>query len=283
MTVKIVVDSTTDTLPEIGQRLFQVPLSIHFGEEEYLDGITIDQKTFYEKLIESDILPVTSQAPPAAFFPPLQQALAAAESVIIITLSAQLSGTYQSACIAAASFPGRVWVVDSQSVSIGTGILAELALQLAEQGLGAAEIVSRLEEAKQRIHVIALLDTLEYLRRGGRISAGAAWAGNLLAIKPVVHLKDGLVQLLGKARGSRQGNNLLAKEIEAAGGVDFSQPLLLGYTGLSDSLLHKYIEDSAALWQGHTASLRYTMIGSIVGTHCGPGAIAAAFFRPSNR
>ena len=124
-----------------------------------------------------------------------------------------------------------------------------------------------------------MLDTLEYLKRGGRISKAVAFAGGILSIKPVVSLEDGQIHVLGKARGSKQGNNLLVTEIQKAGGVDFSRPVLLGYTGLSDVLLQKYIEDSKALWEQGTQELHSTIIGSVIGTHAGPGAVAAAFFR----
>ena len=126
---------------------------------------------------------------------------------------------------------------------------------------------------------MALLGTLEYLKKGGRISKTVAFAGAVLNIKPVVSVTDGEIQMLGKARGSRMGNNLLVQEIEKAGGVDFSKPVLLGYTGLSDALLLKYIEDSRQLWEAGLEQVRYTSIGSVIGTHAGPGAIAVAFFK----
>ena len=190
-----------------------------------------------------------------------------------------MAGTCQRATIAAADFPGRVWGVDSQSVAIGSGILAELGLQLAEQGMDAPSIAARLERERDNVRVIAMLDTLEYLKKGGRISSAAAIAGGILSIKPVIAIRDGEICTLGKARGSKQGNNLLVAEIQKAGGVDFSKPLMLGYTGLSDALLNKYIADSAALWEGHREALRTTIVGSVVGTHAGPGAVAAAFFK----
>ena len=115
--------------------------------------------------------------------------------------------------------------------------------------------------------------------RGGRISKSLAFAGTMLQIKPVLAVTDGEIQLLGKARGSKMGNNLLAQEIQKAGGVDFSRPVLLGYTGLSDALLQKYIEDSRWLWADHAETLRYTTIGSVIGTHAGPGAVAVSFFK----
>ncbi len=278
MRVKIMVDSTADMAQEVAEQLTSVPLSVHFGKEEYLDGITLSRQQFYEKLIESDVMPTTSQASPHAFYEAYAKAVAEGFEVVVITISSMLSGTYQSAVIAAEDFPGRIHVVDSHSVTVGTGILAEYALQLAHQGLDGAAIAQKLEEKREEVRVIALLDTLEYLKRGGRISKTAALAGGLLAIKPVVELRNGEIHILGKARGSKHGNNLLVTEIEKAGGVDFSMPLLLGYTGLDDHLLQKYVTDSRSLWADHAAQLRSTLVGSVVGTHAGPGAVAVAFF-----
>ena len=277
--MKLIIDSTVDINSAIKDRFTIVPLTVHFGEEEYIDGVTIDHKQFYEKLIESDALPTTSQASPAAFAKVFEEATADGDEVVCITVSSKLSGTYQSACIAAEDFPGKVFVVDSRSAAIGSGILAELALKSMDEGMGAKELAEYLEEIKEKIIVIAMLDTLEYLKKGGRISKTVAFAGGLLSIKPVVAIDDGEIKILGKARGSKQGNNLLVQEIHRAGGVDFSKPVLLGYTGLSDLLLKKYIEDSSTLWQDAVTELNTTVIGSVIGTHAGPGAVAAAFFR----
>ncbi|MBQ1241612.1 MAG: DegV family protein, partial [Oscillospiraceae bacterium] len=231
----------------------------------------------YEMLVETDVLPTTSQASPAAFEQAYEQVRAAGESAVVLTVSSKLSGTYQSAVIAADG-DENIHIVDTQSVAIGAGILAERAVQLAESGMDAKSIAAQLEEEKKKIRVIALLDTLEYLKRGGRISKTAAFAGGVLNIKPVLAIIEGEIRQLGKARGSKQGNNLLVTEIEKAGGADFTRPVLLGYTGLSDALLQKYIEDSKSLWADCVLSLNTTIVGSVIGTHAGPGAIAVAFF-----
>ena len=278
MKTRIIVDSTSDLMPEARARVSVVPLTVHFGDEEFIDGVTIDHKTFYEKLVETDVHPTTSQATPASFMAEYEKAAQAGESAVVITLSSKLSGTYQSAVIAAGDYE-NIYVVDSGSVAIGGGILVELALRLLDQGLEAPEIAAQLEAEKEKVRIVALLDTLEYLKKGGRISKTVAFAGAVLNIKPVVSVTDGEIQMLGKARGSRMGNNLLVQEIEKAGGVDFSKPVLLGYTGLSDALLLKYIEDSRQLWEGGLDQVRYTSIGSVIGTHAGPGAIAVAFFK----
>ena len=276
--VNIIGDSTADITEDVKERLTVVPLTLRFGDEEYIEGVTIQKKEFYQKLIESDVLPKTSQAVPADFSDIFEKIAAAGESAVVITLSSKLSGTWQSAMIAAREYEDSVYVVDSRNVAIGTAILAKLALRLVDEGMGAREIAERLEKEREKICLIAMLDTLEYLKKGGRISAAAAFAGGVLSIKPVVCIRDGEIVILGKARGSKQGNNLLVSEIRKTGGIDFTKPILLGYTGLDDTLLQKYIEDSKALWEEGISSLETTMIGSVIGTHAGPGAVAVAFF-----
>lgn len=278
MNTRIIVDSTTELMPEYRERVKVIPLIVRFGEEEYIDGVTIDHKTFYEKLIESDVLPATSQANPDTFMRAFDEIKAAGESAVVITLSSKLSGTYQSAIIAAEDYD-NIYVVDSGTVTIGASILTELALKYLDEGMDARAVAEKLEEDKKKIHIVALVDTLEYLKKGGRISKTVAFAGTLLNIKPVISVTDGEINMLGKARGSKMGNNLLVQEIEKAGGIDFSKPVLLGYSGLSDILLKKYIEDSRHIWDSNLESVRYTTIGSVIGTHAGPGAIAVAFFK----
>lgn len=279
MKVNIIIDSTTDLRPGLQDQFSIVPLTVSFGDKEYVDGVTITHKEFYEKLIESDVLPTTSQATPAAYNEVFSQVAARGETAVVITIASKLSGTYQSAMIAAEDYPDSIFVVDGATVAIGNGILAEQALSYRDQGLSAPEIARKLEEDREKIHIVALLDTLEYLKKGGRISSAVAFAGGILSIKPVVSVKDGEIKMLGKARGSRQGNNLLVQEIQKAGGVDFDRPVLLGYTGLTDVLLKKYIEDSRSLWENGVEKLDYVSIGSVVGTHAGPGAVAVAFFQ----
>ena len=279
MKIRIITDSASDFLPPHRPELTVLPMEITFGEEQYLDGVDLTHRQFYEKLIEGEHLPTTSQIAPGQFEEAFQQAADAGETVVAVVLSAKLSGTWQSARIAAESFSGRVFVVDSENATIGERILVERALELMDQGLEAAEIAARLDEEKKDIRLVPLLDTLEYLKRGGRISPAVAMVGGILSIKPVVAVQDGEVVMLGKARGSKNGSNLLVQEIGKAGGVDFTRPYLLGYAGLDDVLLKKYIEDSSELWTGHTDSLPIATVGGTIGTHVGPGAIAVAFFR----
>ena len=278
MRTRIIVDSTADLMPEILDRVHVVPLTVHFGEEELVDGVTIDKKTFYERLVESDVLPSTSQATPEAFMREFEKAKQAGEQAVVITVASKLSGTYQSAVLAAREYE-HIHIVDSSTVAIGSSILVELACKLLDEGMNAKEIAQKLEEEKKKIVIVALVDTLEYLKKGGRISKTVAMVGGVLNIKPVLSIIDGEINMLGKARGSKMGNNLLIQEIEKAGGVDFAKPVLLGYAGLSDALLLKYIEDSKHIWEGNLDEVRYTVVGSVVGTHVGPGAVAVAFFK----
>ena len=278
MKTRIIVDSTADLVPEIKERVHVIPLTVCFGDEEFVDGVTIDHKTFYEKLVETDVNPTTSQATPVMFAAEYEKAKEANESAVVITLSSAFSGTCQSAMIAADDYE-NIYVVDSGSVAMGSGILVELAVKLMDEGLDAKTIAERLEEEKEKIVIVALLDTLEYLKRGGRISKTVAFAGSVLNIKPVLSVINGEINMLGKARGSKMGNNLLVQEIEKAGGVDFTKTVLLGYSGLSDALLLKYIEDSKHIWEDNLDEIRYVSVGSVIGTHAGPGAVVVAFYK----
>lgn len=286
MPVRIITDSASDLTQEdiaaLGNpRLTVLPLSVIFGETTYLDGVNLNHRRFYELLVEGDDLPMTGQVNPYAFEEAISEARNAGEEVVVITLSSKLSGTNGSALTAAANFDEGVYVVDSKSVTVGERILVDYALRLVGEGLGAADIACALEQAREDIHVVGLLDTLEFLRRGGRIPASAAALGKLLSIKPVITITDGVVELLGKARGSKNGRNLLTQQVEAAGGIDFSMPIELAYAGLDDALLRKYVEDSRHIWEGHVEldNLPVHTVGATIGTHVGPGAIALAFFK----
>ena len=284
MSVRIITDSASDMSPAEHPALRVLPLSVTFGTDVYMDGVDIDHQRFYEMLVERDELPKTGQVNPYAFSQAIAEAREAGDEAVIITVGAKLSGTNQSARTALAEAPGGdVFVVDSNNVTLGERVLVEYALRLVDEGRSAAQIAAAVEAVRDRVVVIGLLETLEYLVRGGRLSAAAGAVGTLLNVKPVVAAEDGLIVQLGKARGSKNGRNLLNQKVEKAGGVDFSMPLALGYTGLSDAVLKKYIEDSAALWAGHAENeLPIHTIGATIGTHVGPGAVAVAFFQPVN-
>lgn len=279
--IKILVDSACDLEQSDAQALgvSLLPLQIRFGEEEFLDGVTLSHRAFFEKLIETNTLPQTSQINEYRFEEAFSELTEDGSEVVAITLSSKLSGTHASAVKAAKKFGGKVHVVDSLNACIGERVLLEYAVRLVKEGrLGAAEIAAELDEKKGKIQLLAVLDTLQYLRKGGRISSVTAIAGEMLSIKPVISVVRGEVKLVGKAMGSKKGNNLLTKLVSDCGGIDFTMPYVLGYSDLSDEFLQKYIRDSEALWKDHTDHVPYYLIGSTIGTHVGPGAIAVAFF-----
>ena len=277
MAVKIITDSTVDIASQYKNKFTVVPLTVSFGDTDYIDGVTLSKQEFYQKLISTKEFPKTSQATPDAFAKVFRALREKGEEGVVITVSSRLSGTYQSACIAAEDFP-NIRVVDSLNVSIASGILAEYALRCASDGMPLDELARHLTQKRDEIGLVAMVDTLEYLKRGGRISAAAALAGGVLNIKPVVTAREGELAILGKARGSKKANNFLIEQIRRDG-VDFSMPLLLGYTGLSDEMLRQYIEDSRCLWKGHVESLDCVQLSSVIGTHAGPGAVAVAYFK----
>ncbi len=278
--IKLMVDSATDIGSQEAEKLgvIMIPMIITVDNTEYYDGVNLSPNEFYEKLIESATLPKTSLINAFRWEEGFEQSLGPDDELIVITISSKLSGTYQSALEAAEKFNGRVHVIDSLNAAIGERLLCLYALRLIEQGLSAKEIVALIEEKKKKLKVIAMLGTLEYLKKGGRISSAVAFAGELISLKPVVGIVNGEVKLLGKAMGSRKSNNLLNKLVQESNGIDFSMPLGTLWSGQGTELLEKYIKDSAALWQDYTDSLQKYQLGATIGTHIGPGAVGVAFF-----
>lgn len=281
MAIRILIDSAADIGKAEAEKMnvIMLPMIISFGAEDYYDGVNLSPKQFYEKLIESDTLPKTSQVTPYRFEEAFKKYTENGDELIVITISSKLSGTYEGAKQAAENFKDKVYVVDSMNAAIGERLLCEYALRLIEQGKTAKEIVAILEEEKPKINVMAVLGTLEYLRKGGRISAAVAFAGEVLSLKPVVAVVDGEVKLVGKALGSKKGNNLLNRLVQEKGGIDFSKPYGTIYSGLDRTTLDKYVKDSAALWAEHTDDVPVHILGGTIGTHVGPGAVGVAFFR----
>ncbi len=279
MAIKIVIDSASDIDLKEAEALgvTLIPMEIQFGDEKYEDGVNLTHEQFFEKLIESAELPKTSQINPYTFEEKFAPLVEEGHEVIAITISSKLSGTFRNAQTAAKKFGNQVTAVDSLNASIGERLLCQYALRLIEDGKSAQEIVSLLNEAKKKINLIAVLDTLKYLKKGGRIGALTAFAGEMLSIKPVIGIIDGAVKLIGKAIGSKKGNNLLNTLVREQG-IDFTMPYGVIWSGLDDSMLLKYLKDSEHLWRYQTDSVPSYPIGSTIGTHIGPGGIGVAFF-----
>ena len=279
MAVKILIDSASDISMAEAKELgvIMMPMIISFGDQDYNDGVDLLPTEFYEKLIESDVMPKTSQISQYRFEEAFEEYTKNGDTLVVITISSKLSGTYNSAKLASENFAGKVFVVDSLSAAIGERLLCQYGLRLVDEGLSAKEVADKLDVAKNKINIIAIVNTLEYLKKGGRISSAVAFAGSMLSIKPVLSVVDGKVELIGKAMGSKKATNHLNRIVEEKG-VDFSMPYGVLWAGLDRSVLDKYIKDSAALWQDYTDNIPSYILGGTIGTHVGPGAVGVAFF-----
>ncbi len=285
MGIRIITDSASDISQELAGKwnITVLPLKVRFGEEEFLDGVTLSNREFYERLIETDEIPKTSQITPYDYRSNFEEAVKAGDQVVCFCLSSGVSGSYQSACVSAMDFEDQVFVVDTQQFCISELIIVQRAVQMRDSGMSASEIYTAILQEQKNAHVLAIFNTLEYLKLGGRISAASAFAGGLLSLKPVLTIEDGVVKILGKARGSRNGSNMLTEFTQKMGGIDFSRPYCFGYTGFSDETLRKYIHDSARLYEGKIdiddpSQIPIAKVGATIGTYAGPGAIAVAFF-----
>lgn len=279
MSTKIIIDSASDIEIDEANKLgiTLIPMIIRIEDEEYLDGYDLSKRQFFEKLIETSTLPKTSQINPERFREEYEKIVANGDEAVVITISSKLSGTYSSAVKASQDFKDKIYVVDSLNASLGERILFDYAYRLVLSGMSAKDIAEELNKKKTKINLLAMLDTLKYLRKGGRISAFTAFAGELMSIKPVITVKNGEVKLVGKAIGSKRASNVLNKLVLDKG-IDFDIPYCVAWSGLSDQLLEKYINDSESLWKGQTENIPKYQIGSTIGTHVGPNAIGVAFF-----
>ncbi len=280
MKINIIIDSGADYTAKEAEEygLCVLPLKVSFGDTTYLDGVDITIEDFFKRLKESSALPKTSQISPFEYEKEFKRIKEAGEKALVITISAEFSGCYQSACIAAGEYSDVVRVVDSRSVSLGERIVAQRAMDLIAMGKDLDELQYVLNEDIRRIKTIASLDTLTYLKKGGRLSTSAFIAGSLLALKPVVHVINGKVEFVCAARGSKKVHSTLNKVIREAGKVDKTMPRALAYSDTDKSILDGFVADSSELFKDDADSYQIAGIGPAIGTHIGPGAVAIAFF-----
>lgn len=277
MAVRIITDSGSDILPGEMEGLIVLPLTIAFGNDVYHDGVDLSHEQFFDLLAESSENPTTGQVPPFRYKQAFDEVIAQGDEAVVITISSGVSGTWESACSAAAEYADKIHVVDSLHVSVGIRLLVEMGLRMAAEGATAQQIVDTLESSKSKIHFLALLDTLEYLRRGGRISNVSAALGTILAIKPVVTCTDGKIVVMDKPRGLKNGRNIIADLIRKDGGFDFDKPLCIGYTGNSDKPVRQFLDSCPDLWKDK-GEVPVSSIGATIGTHTGPGGFLLAYF-----
>lgn len=279
MGVRIITDSTSDINLEQAKEMgiTIVPLKVIFGDQEYREGIEITMEGFYEKLVTSEKLPTTSQPSPDDFLIHFKQAKDAGDSVVVILIAGKLSGTLQSANIAKEmSEYSQIHIVDSNTTITGLRLLVDHALKLKEQGIEAEKIAAILEELKERIVLLAMVDTLEFLQKGGRLSKSSAIIGSLLNFKPIITLKDGAIGVVGKERGANKGIARILEAIDEFGAIDQEYPVNFGFTAENSKTL--LLKDKVSEKYNLKESEMYP-VGCVVGTHVGPGACVITYIK----
>ena len=273
MATVIITDSSSDLTIEEARNLgvHMLLMRISFGHTEYIDKQTIDNEQFYQMLQTSSDLPHTAQISPAQFLDTYQ--MYPQDDIIVLPISSRLSGTYQSAGVAK-QMSGRenIYVVDSMTTIAGLALLVEQACALRDAGVPAAQAAQQLQQLAQRVRIYADIGTLKYLVKGGRLPKVAGIAGEALGIKPLISVKNGIINSIGKARGIAASSQLVRKKVEEQEQMDLSLPGSFAYTASPEN-----VPALRALFP-EFAGAPERMIGSVVGTHIGPGAAAIAFF-----
>ena len=277
--IRILTDSASDILPADAEQLdvTVIPLNVTLEDGTVLrDGVDMTPSAYYEILAGCRKLPTTSQPSPELFESFFLEAAAAGDEVIGIFLSHARSGTSQCAKLAAdMANVDNVLFVDSGHVCLSEALLVRLAVQLRDSGKTAGQIAAILEHAKEHLHLVAAIDDLKYLRKGGRLPAAVAVAGGMLGIKPLITIQDGKVAMAGKARGLPGAYVALFKKVEEMGGISSDFPALAGYTVSPREVtpIQTYLRDNL-----QQEDLLVRQIGCVIGTHAGPGAFGLAFF-----
>lgn len=279
MVVRIVTDSTADLPAEVasGLDITVVPLTVFFGEQAYLDGVEIDNAGFYAKLAASKELPTTSQPTPAAFQTVYQRLIDdGAEGILSLHLSSKLSGTYQSACTARAALVENarqvpVEVLDSLSISGGLGYAVQQAARMARDGQGLAEMKAAIEDTLARTRILAVLDTLEYARRGGRIGGASAMLGNMLSFKPIIALTAGEVVPVERPRTRAKAYSRVAQLLSEQGVIE--------HVAVLESNNEVGQQLGEAIQSVYSGELPHYDLGGVIGAHTGPGTVAIAFVK----
>ena len=276
--VKILTDSSCDLSParceELGVEL--LPITVNFGEESFRANIDITNDQFYERLAAASELPKTAQITPAFFQEKFKEYKESGDQVVCLFISSMMSGTLQSARLAKNLIGAdKIYLPDTLNVTFALGLLVEEAVKMRDRGLDAAEIAQEVEKLVPRVRLWALIDDLKYLKMGGRLSATSALVASILGICPIITLENGLVEVVGKARGKKAAfkfmQNMVEKEPISG---DFA--VTIGHAAVPKTRDDFMDFMSAELKRRQVLKL---VIGSIVGTHTGPGACGLAYIR----
>ncbi len=276
MAIKIIVDSTSDIPADLIEKygIEVVPLTVNFEDKCYLDKIEITSQEFFNKLAESEKLPTTSQASPGAFVEVFEKVLEEGHEILGIFISTKFSGTCESARMAKDMVGSdKIHIIDSQTACLGACLLILEAVKLVNKGLDIKEIVEKLEEMKHRVSIYAGVDTLKYLEKGGRLSKGAATVGTLLNIKPILRVKNSSIESIDKVRGKNKVLKWLEDFIDSNVNIE-NRTVAIYHSvneelaiSLKNTLEEKYNEKEIFIGE----------IGSVIGTHVGPNAIAIGY------
>lgn len=272
--IRIVTDSSCDLPPALVDQygLEVVPLTIRFGSDEYVDGRDLGPADFWKKLRSSDQLPETAAPSAGSFLQAFQNLFeGGATGVVALTLSGQLSGTYQSAVIAAEQLGYPIKVLDSRTVSMGLGLPVLAAARAASAGGDLAAVVAAAVDAADGTHVLAALQTLEFLKRGGRIGGAQALVGSLLDIKPLIAVEDGVVNAAGRVRTRSKAKHALNAHVRDRADRIVEVAVLHG----DAADVEPFVESIAGVLPGRTPIV--SQLGPVVGTHSGPGTLGVAY------
>lgn len=277
MGIRIITDSAADFEPAVAKRreVDVVPMTVQFGSAAFLAGKNLSNEAFYKLLQEGKENPVTSQPAPAAFLRYFEEIKAAKDQAVVILISGALSGTLQSAEIAKEMCEyDPIYIIDSRTATAGMQILVNLACKLRRSGLPAADIAAEVERVKDQVRIFAVIDTLEYLRRGGRLSGFQAGLGAVTKLKPTIAVRGGAVEMVGKSFGMAAAVKHLEKMLTEHP-IDDDYPSYFLYSddkGREELLLPK-LKEGGRLPQ----RLHYCGVGAAIGTHIGPGALGMAY------
>jgi len=274
--IKIIVDSASSIAPDLAQELgiHLIPMKVLFGEETYLDGVNLDSNQFYERLVSSPQLPKTSQPSAGEFLDLFQRLTADGSELLCILISHQLSGTLSSAEAARDMLPNRsIHIFNSLSVSIGEGLMAMAAADMAAAGQPIEAILARLERMRTQMRIYFVVDTLEYLQRGGRIGGATAFLGTLLKVKPLLYIENGRIEPLEKVRTKQKAVERMVTLMEGHFGKN---------TPIWSGIAHLHSPDEAAELEAIVRArfnCKRTLTGDVgptIGTHAGPGVMGLA-------
>lgn len=281
MGIKLVVDSSSEITQEESKKMgvYCLPLTVSFEEDMFRDGVDLSYDEFYDKLSEYESLPKTSQVTPYLYEEAFKEILSNGDIPVAITLSSEISGTYNSAILASNQFDEEIHVIDSLTTSCALKLIIKYALSIIDKYDDPVEFVNEIERIKKKVKIFYLLDTLEYLYKGGRLSKFSALAGSILSIKPIISFDDsGKVVMVSKSRGWKKGISLLSDLVKESGEIDEELGVILSYSGKDSSIVDSLKQKSEDLFSFDVNAIPVTQIGCTIGTHAGPGTIGISYF-----